>query len=53
MLKERKRLKDNGSICGGYVDFPARLMVRDSNDRGVKYYLKKDFSKESVTLNTR
>jgi len=52
-MKERKRLKDNGSIAGGYVDFPARLMVRDSNARGVKYYLKKDFSKEPIIVNVR
>ena len=47
-MKERKRLKDNGSILNGYVDFPARLMVRDSNAQGAKYYLKKDFSKEMI-----
>ena len=26
-MKERKRLKDMGTICNGYVDFPARLMA--------------------------
>jgi hypothetical protein len=47
-MKERKRLKDNGTILSGYVDFPARLMVKDSNVRGAKYFLKKDFSKEII-----
>ena len=52
-MKERKRLKSNGTIMSGYVDFPARLMVRDSNASGAKYYMKKDFSKEPVTLTGR
>ena len=47
-IKERKLLKDNGSILNGYVDFPARLMVKDSNAHGAKYFLKKDFSKEII-----
>ena len=52
-MKERKRLKDMGVITSGYVDFPARLMVRDSNQRGTKYYLKRDFSKDTVILADR
>jgi len=52
-MKERKRLKSNGTIISGYVDFPARLMVRDSNASGAKYYMKKDFSKDPVTLTGR
>ncbi len=50
-MKERKRLKEIGQIANGYVDFPARLMVRESN--GAKYYTKRNFSNEPVTLNVR
>ena len=40
-LKKRKELKENGEITGGYVDFPARLMVNINgqvNTEGKKLY---------------
>lgn len=48
-LKERKRLKDTGQICSGYIKFPAILMVKDS--QGAKYKPHKDYSKEPVHFN--
>ena len=47
-LKERKKLMDANTIISGYVSFPARLMVKDSNARGAKYRQWRDFSKEPV-----
>lgn len=44
--KERKKLKEEGTIISGYVAFPARLMVKTS--KGAKYHCLKDFSKEKV-----
>ena len=44
--KERKKLKEEGTIISGYVAFPARLMVKTS--MGAKYHCQKDFSKEKV-----
>lgn len=42
-LKVRKDLKEAGTIFGGYVAYPAKLMVKDGqNDR--KYRLYEDFS---------
>ena len=49
-LKEHKQLKDNNSIFNGYVSHPARLMVKDTNARGAKYFLWKDYSKEPVNF---
>ena len=46
----RKSLKEKGDIINGYVAYPARLMVKTSNERGAKYILKKDFSKEEVNF---
>ena len=48
----RKRLKEEGVITGGYVDFPAKLMVNipgDYNAENKKVYkIYKNFSKEVV-----
>ena len=52
-FKERKKLKDEGTIISGYVAFPARLMVKTSNREGAKYHLHKDFSKEKVAFGER
>ena len=49
-LKERKRLLEAKTILSGYVSFPARLMVKDSDARGAKYRQWRDFSKEPVTF---
>ena len=47
-LKERKHLIEARSIFSGYVSFPARLMVKDSDARGAKYRQWRDYSKEPV-----
>ena len=47
-MKERKRLIETNTIISGYVSHPARLMVKDSNAKGAKYKLWRDFSKEPV-----
>lgn len=49
-LKERKRLKDNNTIFNGYISHPARLMVKDTNARGAKYTMWKDYSNEPVNF---
>lgn len=47
-LKTRKELKQNGVIAGGYIDFPAKLMVnydgQVDNDRKKVYRLHTNFS---------
>ena len=52
-FKERKKLKNEGTIISGYVAFPARLMVKTSNREGAKYHCHKDFSKEKVVFGER
>ena len=51
-LKKRKELKDNGDISGGYINFPAKLMVNVNgqvDNLGKKIYsLHTDFSKHDV-----
>ena len=41
-LALRKKLKDDGEVCQGYIAYPARLMTRKRKDE--KYKLFKDFS---------
>ena len=50
-MQERKRMKADGEIVSGYVDFPARLMVKTSRDG--KYSCIKDFSKTHVKIGKR
>ena len=52
-FKERKLLKDNGTIVSGYIAYPARLFVKTSKRQGSKYTLLKDFSHEKVTFGKR
>ena len=49
-LKERKRLIDTQAIYNGYVQHPAKLMVKDTRVSGAKYKLWKDYSKEPVNF---
>ena len=49
--KLRKELKEKGAIGAGYVQYPARLMVKkDPRDRNEKYRLYQDFSNIPVPL---
>ena len=49
--KLRKELKANGTIGAGFVQYPARLMVKtDPRDKNEKYKLFRDFSKIPVPL---
>ena len=51
-LQKRKELKDSGTISGGFVAFPAKLMVnfdRELNSNGKKVYrLHSDFSSHEI-----
>ena len=51
-LKKRKKLKENGLITSGFVDFPARLMVNMPGEVGPTgkkmYKLHSNFSKHKV-----
>ena len=53
-IQKRRELKLDGTISGGYVDFPARLMVNFTGEvaaDGKKVYkLHSDFSKLDVII---
>ena len=48
-LEKRKELKEKNSIIAGYVQFPAKLMVKKPGQN--KYVLAEDFSKIDVIFN--
>ena len=50
-MQERKLLKENNEIISGYLDFPAKLMVKTSKDG--KYKCHKDFSNMTVKIGKR
>ena len=50
-MQERKRLKESKDIISGYVDFPAKLMVKVAKDG--KYKCHKDFSNIAVKFGKR
>ena len=50
-LKLRKELKESGEIQQGYIQYPAKLMVRYAGADGYKEH--QDFSKMAVTLKKR
>ena len=52
-LLERKTLKAAGKITKAYIKFPAKLMVKSTNDANERYRCHKDYSKEDVKLKLR
>ena len=50
-LAERKKLKAEGEILGGYVAYPARLMVKTTAKSN--YFMIKDFSSAKVEFGKR
>ena len=51
-FESRKRFKEQGVITGGYVEFPAKLMVNIAGDIGEdgkkKYRLYTNFSTQKI-----
>ena len=52
-MSKRRDLKREGKIFSGFVSYPAKLMVKYTNDSKEKYSLLEDFSKTEVKFQAK